>query len=130
MSACLQIGFISDKELDNIFVAVFVDLSEPVLNVLEGLSISDIINKDDAMSSFVVGGSDGLEPLLPCSVPDLQLNRASSRLEGPDLKVDSNRGKETELNQRYLSLKMLSENLRRRLDLPTEELPMSSSLNR
>jgi hypothetical protein len=30
----------------------------------------------------------------------------------------------------YLSLKMLSENLRRRLDFPTEELPMRRSLKR
>ena len=32
--------------------------------------------------------------------------------------------------QKYLSLKMLSENLSKRLDLPTDELPMRRSLNR
>ena len=82
------------------------------------------------MGALVVGGGDGLEALLPGSVPDLELDSAASALESADLEVDADGGQEAKSGFMYLSLKMLSENLSRRELLPTEELPISSSLNR
>jgi hypothetical protein len=125
-----KIGFVADQQFNNILVSVLIDLCQPVLDVFEGLSIGDVVDQDDAVGSLVVGGGDGLEPFLAGSVPDLQLDGASSRLEGPDLEVDADRGQETTSLEPYLSLKMLSENLRRRLLFPTEEFPMRSSLKR
>ena len=82
------------------------------------------------MSALVVGGGDGLEPLLPSSVPDLELDCGTVGIESSNLEINTNGGQEATSEERYLSLKMLSENLRRRLDFPTEEFPMSRSLKR
>ena len=82
------------------------------------------------MGSFVVGSSDGFESFLSSGIPDLQLDSAASGLESANFEVVADGGEEAGWGRRYLSLKMLSENLRRRLLLPTEELPMSSSLKR
>ena len=38
------------------------DFSEPSLDVLEGLAVSNIVDEDASMCAFVVGGGDGLEP--------------------------------------------------------------------
>ena len=96
LPAGFEIGLVADEQLDDVLIAVLVDLSEPVLDVLEGLAISDVVNKDDAMRSLVVGGSDGLEALLAGSVPDLQLDSAATGLESPDLEVDSDCWEEAE----------------------------------
>ena len=95
MPASLEIGFIAHQEFDNILVSVLVDLSQPVLNVLEGLSVGDIVDEDDSVSTFVVRGSDGLEAFLSGGVPNLKLDGASSRLEGSNLEINSNRLQET-----------------------------------
>ena len=94
LSASLEIGFIAHQEFDNILISVLVDLSQPVLNVLEGLSVGDIVDEDDSVSTLVVRGSDGLEVFLSCGVPYLKLNGASSGLEGSNLEINSNRWKE------------------------------------
>jgi hypothetical protein len=94
------------------------------------LPVGDIVDEDDAVCALVVGGSDGFEAFLAGSVPDLELDGAPAGLEGADLEVYADGGEEAGWGEGYLSLKMLSENLRRRLLFPTEELPMSSSLKR
>ena len=97
MSVGLQVGLVADQQLDHILVAVLVDFSQPVLDVLEGLPVGDVIDEDDPVGSLVVGGSDGLEPLLASSVPDLELHGTATGLERPDLEVDSDGGEETRL---------------------------------
>jgi hypothetical protein len=47
---------------------------QPVLDIPEGLLVSDVVSEDDAVGSFVVGCSDSLESFLPSSVPDLHLD--------------------------------------------------------
>ncbi len=53
---------------------MLVNLLEPVLDVIESLLVSAVIDEDDAHSSFVIGLRNGSEALLTCSVPHLQLN--------------------------------------------------------
>ena len=48
---------------------MLIDLVHPVVNCLEGVAVSDIINNDDAVSTLVVGAGDGLEAFLASSVP-------------------------------------------------------------
>ena len=95
LSARFKIRLVAYQKLDNILISVFVDLSKPVLNVLEGLPVGDIVDEDDSMSPLVVGGSDSLEAFLSRGVPNLKLNSASSRFEGSNLEINSNRWKET-----------------------------------
>lgn len=41
------------------------------------------------MGPFVVGGGDGLEPLLAGSVPDLELDCGPIGVEGSDFKINT-----------------------------------------
>ena len=50
--------------------------------------------QNNSVRSLVVGGCDGLESLLSCSIPDLQLNCLAIQIEGPDLEIDSDCGQE------------------------------------
>ena len=130
LSAGLKIWLVSDQQLHNVLIAILVHFGKPVFNVFEGLPICDIINEDDSMGSLVVWSCDRLKPFLASSIPNLKLDGASSRLESSDFEVNTDGGQETKSRNRYLSLKMLSENLSNRLDFPTEEFPMSRSLKR
>jgi hypothetical protein len=56
------------------------------------LAVSDIIDKDDAVSSFVVGSSDGLEAFLAGGVPDLQFDCAAVGFECSNLEVYTDGG--------------------------------------
>ena len=66
-----QINFVSNEDFRDLLVGVLVDLPEPVLDVVKSLLLSDVVNKNNAHSAFVVCLSDCSEPLLPGSVPDL-----------------------------------------------------------
>lgn len=44
---------------------------QPIFDVLEGLFVSDVIDKDDTMSTFVIGIRDCLKSFLAGSIPDL-----------------------------------------------------------
>lgn len=54
-----QIGLVSDQELVHILAGIAVNLLQPLLNVVEGLLVGDIVDDDDTMSSTVVGRGDG-----------------------------------------------------------------------
>lgn len=55
---------------------------EPLLDIIEGLVVCHVIDYDDAMSSSVVGRGDGTEALLPRSIPDLELDCLTVKLDG------------------------------------------------
>ena len=57
---------------------------EPLLDIVEGLVVSHVIDNDDAMSSSVVGRGDGAETLLPRSIPDLEFDRLTVELDCAD----------------------------------------------
>lgn len=46
-----------------------VNIAQPFADVLKALSVSDVVDQHDAHGSSVVGGSDGVKPLLACCVP-------------------------------------------------------------
>ena len=57
---------------------------EPLLDIVEGLVVSHVVNNDDAMSSSVVGRGDSAETFLPRSIPDLELDRFTVELNRAD----------------------------------------------
>ncbi len=61
---------------------MFLDLVHPVLDSAEALAVGDVVSHDDTVSALIIAGSDGLETLLACSVPDLELNGLSVNLNG------------------------------------------------
>lgn len=58
----------------NIWCGVLINLSKPVLYVVEGDSVWAVVDEDDAHGALVVGLRDRAEPLLPRRVPNLQLH--------------------------------------------------------
>ena len=64
-----------------------LNLLDPVANVVEGVLIGAIVSQDDTMSSFIVGLSDGPEPLLSSRVPHLKLDQLGSDIDGLCLTV-------------------------------------------
>lgn len=58
----------------------------------EGSLVGDIVDEQNAHSTAVVGSGNSAEPFLTSRIPDLQLNPLAVELDGPDLKVDADRG--------------------------------------
>lgn len=54
-----QIRLVSDQELVDILAGITINLLQPLLDVVEGLLVGDIVDDDDTMSSTVVGRGDG-----------------------------------------------------------------------
>mmetsp|Transcript_8145 Transcript_8145/g.24159 ORF Transcript_8145/g.24159 Transcript_8145/m.24159 type:complete len:333 (+) Transcript_8145:266-1264(+) len=73
---------------------VLLDGPHPRGDVGERVLVGDVVDEEDAHGAAVVGRRDGLEPLLPRRVPDLQFDSLAVQLHAPDLKVDPNRGDE------------------------------------
>lgn len=96
-----QVALVPDEELVDALVRVAVDLLQPLLDVVEGVLVGDVVDDDDAVRAPVVRGRDGPEPLLAGSVPldvrrrvethDLQLDGLALQLDGPYLEVDADR---------------------------------------
>lgn len=100
----------------------------------------------DAMGTPVVAARDGPKPLLPCRVPDLQLDRLALQLHRLDLHARSSRSaasrtseerrpptpalKSTPMVELKLSVYVSSEKRRSRHDFPTPESPIRISLNK
>lgn len=49
--------------------AHLVDVSQPLADVLKALGVADVVHQHDAHGASVVGGGDGMEPLLTGRVP-------------------------------------------------------------
>lgn len=92
MPAGLKIVLESNKDDIDILIGVFFDLLPPILHVSEGMSIGDVIGKDDSIGAFVVRGCDGSKSLLSSSVPDLEFDGVLAGLDSHDFKIDANGG--------------------------------------
>ena len=87
-----QVGLVADQELVDVLASVPVDLVQPLLHVVEGLVVGDVVDDDDAVGSAVVGRGNGAEALLPRGVPNLELDGLAVELDGADLEVDPDGG--------------------------------------
>jgi hypothetical protein len=83
---------VAHQQLVDVLRRVSVNLVQPLLHAEEGLHVCHVVHDDDAMRVAVVGGRDGVEPLLACSVPDLQLDCLPVEVDGADLEVHANGG--------------------------------------
>ena len=84
-----QIALVTDEELVDAITGVFVNLTEPLLNVVEGLHIGDIVHYGNTVGTAVVGGGDGAEALLSSGIPDLKLDGLPVQVQGADLEIDT-----------------------------------------
>jgi len=95
-------------------------LLQPPRDILVGLVLADIVDKQSSNSTPVVRGCDGSISLLPCCIPDLCFDRLCVYLNGPgcELYTDCGLGVEVEL---------IRVNLLNRLDFPTPESPIRTT---
>ena len=64
-----HIALVSDEELVDALSGVSVDLLQPLLHVVEGVHVGNIVDDADAVSTSVVGRGDCAETLLASCVP-------------------------------------------------------------
>ena len=89
-----SVTFISNK-YSNSLIIVSLRFTEPILHILETLRVTDIEDKNDALSSLVIGRNNSLKLLLSSCIPHLQLDYTSSLVNSPNLEVHSNGWKKT-----------------------------------
>lgn len=65
----LHIALVSNEQLVNTLGSVPINLLEPLLHVVEGIHVGDIVNHADSMGAPVVRRCDGTESLLAGGVP-------------------------------------------------------------
>ena len=79
-----QIGLVTNQKLVNILTGVSVNFMQPLLYIVEGLIVCNVVNHDDTVGTTVVGRCDCAETLLSSSVPNLKLDRFAIKLNGTD----------------------------------------------
>ncbi len=80
----LEIALITHKEFVHVFACIPVNFMKPLLDIIEGFIVSHVINDNDTVSPSVVGWGDGTEALLSSSVPNLELDCLSVKLNCAD----------------------------------------------
>merc|ERR1719203_2608376 len=86
-----EITLVSNHQSVHIVGCILVDFLHPMLDIVEGLLVCHVINDDDAVGATVVTARDSPEPLLPGSVPNLQLACLPFKIQGADLEIHTNR---------------------------------------
>ena len=94
LSGRLQIALVADQDARYVLTCVFLHFGHPSLNIGEALSVSNVVNYNDAVGALVIAGGDGLEAFLAGSVPNLELNLFRVNIDSLDLEVHTNCGHE------------------------------------
>jgi hypothetical protein len=83
-----EVALVADEEEDGVLLGVGLDLVHPELaDVVEAEGVGEVEDEEDALAAAVVGAGDGPEPLLPRSVPDLELDVLAINLDGLEAEV-------------------------------------------
>lgn len=64
-----HITLVAYQELVNALGGIAVNLLQPLLDVVEGIHVGDIVHDADAVGTAVVGGGDGAEAFLAGGIP-------------------------------------------------------------
>ena len=92
-----QITLVSDKHNDNIGVGMVAQLLEPSCDVLVGLVLADIVDKESADGASVVSGSDGTVAFLSSGIPNLRLDGFGVNLDRTGGELDTDGGLRVEV---------------------------------
>jgi hypothetical protein len=88
-----QIGLVTNQKLVNILTGVSVNFMQPLLHIVEGLIVGDVVNNDDTVGTTVIGRRDGTETFLSSGVPNLKLDRFAIKLNGTDFLLNASEGR-------------------------------------
>ena len=89
LSPVIHVALISQNHLLHVCARVLLDIPDPVLDVVEALLVGDVVDEHDAHRPAIVGSGDGAEPLLPGSVPDLELDLLAIKFNSTNLEINS-----------------------------------------
>ena len=64
-----HITLIANKQLVNPLSSISINLLKPLLHIVEGVHVRDIIDNANAVCASIIRGGDCSETLLACSVP-------------------------------------------------------------
>ena len=94
-----QIALVSNQHDDNVRVGMVAQLLQPPCDVLVGLVLADVVDKQRSYSAAVVGRCDGAVALLASCVPNLCLDCLGVHLDrtGSELDADGRLGVKVEL---------------------------------
>lgn len=84
-----KIALITHKHFNYVLWSMSFDLFHPILQSVERLKIIGWIDHDDPHRTFIIRLSDGFEPLLSGSVPDLHSDLFAVNLNGLNLEINS-----------------------------------------
>jgi hypothetical protein len=84
-----QIGLVADQELIDIFRSVSVNLVQPLLDVVEGFGVSNVVHDNDTVGAAVVRRGNRSEALLSGRVPNLQLDGLLVQINGANFLRES-----------------------------------------
>jgi hypothetical protein len=87
-----QIALVAHQHNHNIRVRMIPELLQPPSHILISLVLADIIDKERADGSTVVGRGDGTVALLTRGVPDLGLDGLAVDLDGASREFDADGG--------------------------------------
>ncbi len=73
-SLFFEIVLVANQENFHVWIAIHLDLIEPVLDMGKSLFSGDVIHEQGANGTSVVWPGNGPEIFLACSVPDLQFD--------------------------------------------------------
>jgi hypothetical protein len=95
-----QIRLVAHQELVDVFAGVPVNFVQPLLYVVEGFVISDIIDDNNAVGTAVVRRCNGTETLLSGRVPNLKFDCLAIEFNGADF-LNGGKEKKSENDTRH-----------------------------
>jgi len=87
-----QIGLIAHQKLVDVLGGVSINLVQPLLYIVEGFLVGDIVHDDNSVGAAVIRRCNGTESFLSGGIPDLELDRLSVQFDRSNLKVNTNGG--------------------------------------
>lgn len=87
-----QIGLITHQKLVDVLGSVSINLVQPLLYIVEGFLIGDIVDNDNSVGAAIVRRCNGAESFLSGCIPDLELDRLSVQLDRSNFEVNANGG--------------------------------------
>lgn len=86
-----QITLVADEHDDDIRVRMVAQFFQPPGNVLVRLVLADIVDKQCADGTSIVGGSNSSVTFLTSSIPDLRFDRLRVDLDGSSCELNTDR---------------------------------------
>lgn len=89
LAPVVTVRFIPNQHNGRVGISILPHFLEPAGQVRERVAPRDVVHQQGPRSAAVVGARDGLERLLACCVPDLELDVFLCDLDGPGAKLDA-----------------------------------------